>query len=66
MLQSDKCKYSNTLESNIYSTFSMMIELLKDDKEKYELSRILKKNTIDDNDSCQIKIFKFLFGNVTL
>lgn len=54
MLQADKCKYMNTLESNIYSTFSMMIELLKDDKEKYELSRILKKNTIDKNDSIEL------------
>jgi hypothetical protein len=56
MLQYDKCKYINTLESNIYNTFSMMIELLKNDKEKYELSRILKKNKLDKNDSIDLFI----------
>jgi len=56
MLQSDKCKYIDTLESNIYNTFSMAIELLESEKEKYDLSRILNKNTNDKNESCQIKI----------
>ena len=30
----------------------MAIELLKNDKEKYELSRILNKNTNDKNELC--------------
>jgi hypothetical protein len=54
MLQFNKCKYIDTLESNIYNTFSMAIELLKSDKEKYELSRILNKNTNDKNESTEL------------
>jgi hypothetical protein len=54
MLQSDKCKYIDTLESNIYNTFSMAIELLKSEKEKYDLSRILNKNTNDKNESIEL------------
>jgi len=54
MLQSDKCKYIDTLESNIYNTFSMAIELLESEKEKYDLSRILNKNTNDKNESTDL------------
>jgi serine/threonine protein kinase len=54
MLQFNKCKYIDTLESNIYNTFSMAIELLKSDKEKYELSRILNKNTINKKESTEL------------
>lgn len=54
MLQSNKCKYIDTLESNIYNTFSMAIELLESEKEKYDLSRILNKNTNDKNESTDL------------
>ncbi len=56
MLQSNKCTYLNTLESNIYNTFSMMIELLKDDQEKFDLSRILRKYMTDKDKSSDLFI----------
>ena len=56
MLQSNKCTYLNTLESNIYNTFSMMIELLKDEQEKFDLSRILRKYMTDKDKSSDLFI----------
>jgi hypothetical protein len=35
MLQSDKCKYIDTLESNIYNTFSMAIKLSESEKDDF-------------------------------
>ena len=52
--QSSKCTYMNTLESNIYSTFEYSIELLKDEKQKHDLSRKLRKYKDDTIDSTNL------------
>lgn len=56
MLESNKCKYGRSLESNVYNTFAMCIELLKDENAKYGLSRKLKLNMNDKDSSTELLI----------
>lgn len=50
----EKCIYTNTLESNIYNTFDCIIELLKNEQEKYDLSRILRAQKEDRLESANL------------
>lgn len=52
--QSSKCTYMNTLEANLYSTFEYSIELLKDEKQKHDLSRKLRKYKDDKVESTNL------------
>ena len=54
VLQSSKCTYMNTLESNIYNTFEYSIELLNDEIQKHDLSRKLKKYKDDKVESTNL------------